>query len=123
MLPRRPCPAEICMSTSPALANCSSTQTGLRHHLPECRGSTMNERQSFIAVTPDAECQRWLATALADAGEIIPADTASIERILQLSDAVGAAAVFMHLSAAGSEERRVGKECVSTCRAGWWPCH
>src|SRR3546814_11555059 len=22
-----------------------------------------------------------------------------------------------------SEERRVGKECVSTCRSGWWPCH
>src|SRR3546814_19956255 len=22
-----------------------------------------------------------------------------------------------------SEERRVGKECVSTCRSGWWPVH
>src|SRR3546814_12117765 len=22
-----------------------------------------------------------------------------------------------------SEERRVGKECVSTCRSGWWPFH
>src|SRR3546814_13689425 len=22
-----------------------------------------------------------------------------------------------------SEERRVGKECVSTCRSGWWPSH
>src|SRR3546814_20492370 len=22
-----------------------------------------------------------------------------------------------------SEERRVGKECVSTCRARWWPYH
>src|SRR3546814_20059086 len=22
-----------------------------------------------------------------------------------------------------SEERRVGKECVSTCRSGWWPYH
>src|SRR3546814_19970544 len=22
-----------------------------------------------------------------------------------------------------SEERRVGKECVSTCRARWTPCH
>src|SRR3546814_14706937 len=22
-----------------------------------------------------------------------------------------------------SEERRVGKECVSTCRYRWWPCH
>src|SRR3546814_12391397 len=22
-----------------------------------------------------------------------------------------------------SEERRVGKECVSTCRSRWWPLH
>src|SRR3546814_16062577 len=22
-----------------------------------------------------------------------------------------------------SEERRVGKECVSRCRSGWWPYH
>src|SRR3546814_13186785 len=22
-----------------------------------------------------------------------------------------------------SEERRVGQECVSTCRSRWWPCH
>src|SRR3546814_17982521 len=22
-----------------------------------------------------------------------------------------------------SEERRVGKECVSTCKFGWWQCH
>src|SRR3546814_15856435 len=25
--------------------------------------------------------------------------------------------------AARSEERRVGKECVSTCRTRWWPMH
>lgn len=58
----------------------------------------MNERQSYIAVTQEADCQRWLAQSLAEAGEIIPADTPSIERILQLSDAVGAAAVFVQLS-------------------------
>src|SRR3546814_2021852 len=30
-----------------------------------------------------------------------------------------------HLVEAGlrSEERRVGKECVSTCRSRWWPYH
>src|SRR3546814_6670296 len=27
------------------------------------------------------------------------------------------------LLAARSEERRVGKECVSTCRSRWSPCH
>src|SRR3546814_16085246 len=29
----------------------------------------------------------------------------------------------LHLRATRSDERRVGKECVSTCRYGWWPCH
>src|SRR3546814_8912261 len=27
------------------------------------------------------------------------------------------------LRPARSEERRVGKECVSTCRSRWWPYH
>src|SRR3546814_18064778 len=27
------------------------------------------------------------------------------------------------VAAVRSEERRVGKECVSTCRSGWWPYH
>src|SRR3546814_17568950 len=26
-------------------------------------------------------------------------------------------------AAVRSEERRVGKECVSTCRSRWWPYH
>jgi pilus assembly protein CpaE len=60
----------------------------------------MDERQSYIALTLDAECQRWLSQSLAEAGEIVPADAPSIERILQLSDAVGAAAVFVQLSPA-----------------------
>src|SRR3546814_19986098 len=32
----------------------------------------------------------------------------------------GATAVF---AAVRSDERRVGKECVSTCRSRWSPCH
>src|SRR3546814_20270153 len=28
-----------------------------------------------------------------------------------------------HVADARSEERRVGKECVSTCRSGWSPHH
>src|SRR3546814_18902076 len=27
------------------------------------------------------------------------------------------------IAAYRSEARRVGKECVSTCRSRWWPCH
>src|SRR3546814_16865905 len=28
-----------------------------------------------------------------------------------------------NMTAMRSEERRVGKECVSTCRSRWWPYH
>src|SRR3546814_19535061 len=31
--------------------------------------------------------------------------------------------VFSKYLAARSEERRVGKACVSTCRSRWWPYH
>src|SRR3546814_4747844 len=30
---------------------------------------------------------------------------------------------FIFLGTTRSEERRVGKECVSTCRSRWWPDH
>src|SRR3546814_16464403 len=30
---------------------------------------------------------------------------------------------FRRRGVARSEERRVGKECVSTCRSRWWPEH
>ena len=59
----------------------------------------MSERSSYIALTQTPECQQWLTHALVEAGELIPADTPSIERILQLSDAIGASAIFVQLTA------------------------
>src|SRR3546814_19870433 len=32
-------------------------------------------------------------------------------------------AAYVQPSRRRSEERRVGKECVSTCRSRWWPYH
>lgn len=58
----------------------------------------MSERNSYIALTQTPECQQWLTHALAEAGELIPADNPSIERILQLSDAIGASAIFVQLT-------------------------
>src|SRR3546814_6813786 len=43
---------------------------------------------------------------------------AGLEAAVGLVDDVGAAA-----AADRSEERRVGKECVSTCRSRWSPSH
>src|SRR3546814_2795141 len=56
---------------------------------------------------------------------IIPFD---VEALLPALDAVLAAAPPRHMETPGgfrmrSEERRVGKECVSTCRSRWSPYH
>ncbi len=59
----------------------------------------MSERNSYIAITQTQDCKGWLTQALADAGEIIAADAPSVERVVQLADAVGASAVFVQLSA------------------------
>src|SRR3546814_19134436 len=40
-----------------------------------------------------------------------------IEDVGELEDHCGT--IYAHRS----EERRVGKECVSTCRSRWWPDH
>src|SRR3546814_12012767 len=42
---------------------------------------------------------------------------------LQLMLAHGDHRILHALAAARSEERRVGKECVSTCRSRWSPYH
>src|SRR3546814_14972793 len=43
-------------------------------------------------------------------------------RAFGIFDNLGLAA-FHHRNAARSEERRVGKECVRTCRSRWLPYH
>src|SRR3546814_15706127 len=40
-----------------------------------------------------------------------------------LGGAAGGAGEVDVVAVARSEERRVGKECVSTCRSRWWPYH
>src|SRR3546814_12054944 len=37
--------------------------------------------------------------------------------------AIGFAGLLQVFRVGRSEERRVGKECVSTCRSRWWPDH
>src|SRR3546814_12076259 len=62
----------------------------------------------------------------------VASDTASIDddwmtrllqmRSFQMVPPANLQAMFMRLQKR-SEERRVGKECVSTCRSRWSPCH
>src|SRR3546814_11775600 len=79
------------------------------------------------AVRPDAveifrsfEIQ-LLAIAEVDPGKHTPDDLIDIaaKRVMRLPRRIGSE--FRH--AARSEERRGGKECVSTCRSGWSPYH
>lgn len=59
----------------------------------------MNERNSYVAITNTQECSHWLTHAMVEVGEVIPSDLASIERVVQLADAIGASAVFVQLNA------------------------
>lgn len=58
----------------------------------------MSERNCFIAITHNQECLQWLSQSLKDEGEVISADSPSIERMVQLSDAIGASIVFVQLN-------------------------
>lgn len=59
----------------------------------------MSERNSYIAITHTQECLHWLTHAMTEAGEVIPSDSSSIERVVQLADAIGASAIFVQLNA------------------------
>jgi pilus assembly protein CpaE len=60
----------------------------------------MSERNSYIAITQTPECLSWLTNALAETGDVVSSDKASIERVVQLADAVGAAAIFVQVNVA-----------------------
>src|SRR3546814_19205292 len=49
----------------------------------------------------------------------------SVAQIVSYEIPAGVAivSVLMICQTLRSEERRVGKECVSTCRSRWWPYH
>src|SRR3546814_4992247 len=47
----------------------------------------------------------------------------SAEPTLKLLNDMGSAGQFHFIAFDRSEERRVGKECVSTCRSRWSPYH
>src|SRR3546814_18028949 len=53
-------------------------------------------------------------------------DMASLKREIRdrITPIPGVEAFLRRVQRRGrSEERRVGRECVSTCRSGWWPDH
>src|SRR3546814_16502785 len=67
--------------------------------------------QSYVAQLPEGQL-----IVLDHMGHIDPSHPADIERLCRLLDS---GRVWIKRS----EERRVGKECVSTCRSRWSPYH
>lgn len=59
----------------------------------------MNERNRYLAVIQSAECREWLGHVLAEQGEVVSGESQSLDRLLQLIDAIGIAAVFVQLTA------------------------
>src|SRR3546814_2648044 len=55
-----------------------------------------------------------------DHAEYVKVELESVERVARLDD--GTAFTYWTFNGR-SEERRVGKECVSTCRSRWSPYH
>src|SRR3546814_16958701 len=83
------------------------------------RGTFGNFRDSFV---PDQPRRQLQAMALQRHAILLDQDhMAPIRRLLDREDHRGMdAARARHIR---SEERRVGKEGVSTCRYGWSPAH
>src|SRR3546814_2461555 len=73
---------------------------------------------SPLSFAADLDCFRFLpvATTGSGVGNFRCLDS-------RIENGFGACVSGRHTSATRSEERRVGKECVSTCRSRWSPYH
>lgn len=76
----------------------------------------MSERNSYISITHTQECLQWLVQSLKDEGEVIPSDATSIERVVQLSDAIGAAAIFVQLNSLEYRQETLLMEGIITAK-------
>src|SRR3546814_16979447 len=64
---------------------------------------------------------RWQKLVMTDAG--IDRRYYELCALSELKNALRSGDIWVQGSRQRSEERRVGKECVSTCRSRWWPYH
>lgn len=62
----------------------------------------MDARHHFLLISDSKEVVQWLQTTMHDEGEVIVSDSSSLERVIQLIDAIGARVVFCELSAANA---------------------
>src|SRR3546814_7649897 len=87
--------SDVCSSDLQASMNAAKVQL---------RAMTAQQIQLYTAITSFPQ----MLTALTRTADKFPAYSATISNVP---------------GPRRSEERRVGKECVSTCRSRWSPCH
>src|SRR3546814_12664454 len=82
-------------------------------------------RPAWMGYLEVADVDAAVAAIEADGGAVhMPATDLPVGRIAMVSDPQGAVFYVMDPNPPEqSEERRVGKECVSTCRSRWSPDH
>src|SRR3546814_11313576 len=90
--------------------------------------STGTNMPSTIA-WPCGVCIQLLAEMIQNVDSSVPSATMQVEKKCTLCDtrlqpnSITPRNVASRKNAVRSEERRVGKECVSTCRSRWSPYH
>src|SRR3546814_13747421 len=79
----------------------------------------IHERQKlWLDLGPKAKSKHFLSKLHATGGRFEPPLPVFLPRLLYILRRFGRG-----IAASRSEERRVGKECVSTCRSRWSPSH
>ena len=115
------------MQTMTRWLNLSETAFLLRPSSPKAdyrvRIFTLDREMPFAGHPTLGSCHAWLSNGgqSADASEIIQECGAGLVPIRRSAELLSFAAP--KLIRGGSEERRVGKECVTTCRSRWSPYH
>src|SRR3546814_15688194 len=84
--------------------------------------SSRRRHTKCALVTGVQTCALPILAAVAEEGEVVVGQQRG-RRACEIEPGGDPAAAFARAAEPRSEERRVGKECVSTCRSRWSPYH
>src|SRR3546814_11354652 len=92
---------------------------------PRAGKAKMTELERFLALFTQQVQHTWDTVAHIDhpVWTTVPIDSDANYLGLRVNRITIAALIRHPCLTERSEERRVGKECVSTCRSRWWPYH
>src|SRR3546814_17157761 len=117
------------MAALAAVSSLAACTTGGRGTRPEAGPAkpveqptrvTEMDRQKIAVLVPTTGANAALGQSIANAANLALLDSGNQQIKLTIYNTAGGAALAAQRR---SEERRVGKECVSTCRSRWSPFH